>query len=251
MSNFADVFVDIFRRYYGGSTPPIPEIPVNRFPTTSDDVDEDAPDGRLVGEGYSKALFISYVDAKGVKSERRISVNKLKQTKDGKLILVAYCYEREARRSFRVDRIIEMIDLLTGEIFENQRIKEALFSHFIPLVNQTAEDRVIGMCKDEMMVLAFLARCDGHYHSEEEAIIVSFISEKCFEEDFDDAEMRRRIKDLYPDKSEYFAAIDRISQREKEKRRLAKYAVRLIEADGTITDHEHSFILEINNSMSC
>lgn len=251
MSNFADVFVDIFRRHYGTSTPPVPEIPVNRFPFTSDDVDEDAPDGRVVGEGYSKALFISYVDAKGVKSERRISVNKLRQANNGNFIVAAYCFEREALRSFRVDRIVEMVDLSTGEVFERQQIKEELFSHFIPLVNPTVEDRIIGMCKDEIMILAFLARCDGHYHSTEEEVLVSFVSDKCFEEDFNDVKIRRLIKNLCPEKKECFAAVDRISQREKEKRRLAKYAVRLIEADGIITGQEHSFVLEINNSISC
>ena len=57
---------------------------------------------------------IEYVDRFGVVSERRIAVRG-RFTRDSVLYIDAYCFEREGRRRFRVDRIERMIDCASGE----------------------------------------------------------------------------------------------------------------------------------------
>ncbi len=61
------------------------------------------------------ALHLEYVDVAGSPSERRITLRKY--CDDYGVVLVrAWCHEREAWRSFRVDRMQVLTDLSTGEV---------------------------------------------------------------------------------------------------------------------------------------
>ncbi len=65
-----------------------------------------------------KSYFILYEDAKGERSEREIFVSSIKKNKAGNKIVYAQCKSANAIRSFRLDRIIEAVDLETGEIIK-------------------------------------------------------------------------------------------------------------------------------------
>lgn len=73
---------------------------------------------RRIREGkypMSGAVDIAYTDVKGQCSERYIEAKSL-EARAGHLYLWGWCEQRQAMRSFRVDRIREMNDGETGEI---------------------------------------------------------------------------------------------------------------------------------------
>lgn len=65
------------------------------------------------------ALFLRYRDAEGAATARRITVRQVTRRADGDVLVVAYCHERRAMRSFLASRVDELIDLSTGEVAEN------------------------------------------------------------------------------------------------------------------------------------
>jgi predicted DNA-binding transcriptional regulator YafY len=56
---------------------------------------------------YGGRVQMRYVDARGRETERVVRPLRV-STRDGTLYLVAHCYRRNAQRTFRLDRIVEM-----------------------------------------------------------------------------------------------------------------------------------------------
>lgn len=118
-------------------------------------------------------LGICYVDANGVETVRRLRV-----VDAGPFYLIAYCFEREAPRQFCVERIKYVFDL-DGEITEDVGgyFAEA-FGVYVPEENlrkfpkAKPHRQVIALCKDEISILAAIARADEELHpTEVEAIL--------------------------------------------------------------------------------
>jgi len=55
-------------------------------------------------------VMIEYVDAKGQASQRRIRIEAIKRHPNKPMNLQAFCFERNARRTFKVERIKSVID---------------------------------------------------------------------------------------------------------------------------------------------
>lgn len=70
-------------------------------------------------------FLIHYEDAQGNVSEREINVRAVTD-KNGVTYLKAYCHARRAMRTFRLDRVIEVVDLGTGEVIDAHRFVGAL-----------------------------------------------------------------------------------------------------------------------------
>ncbi len=95
---------------------PAPQITLRAVGLTGDDIVEEPPKGPerkvLALEPYF--WMIEYEDAKGQITRRRITMRTIEEVGEN-LILRAYCHERQAKRSFRIDRVICLIDQ-DGEI---------------------------------------------------------------------------------------------------------------------------------------
>ena len=65
--------------------------------------------------------MISYVDAAGQESVRRISIKQIIRSYRS-VLLVAYCHERAALRHFRLDRIDNCWDCTTGEVINIEEL---------------------------------------------------------------------------------------------------------------------------------
>ena len=63
-------------------------------------------------------LKIKYVDSNGNASERRVDVQKFDRNLYGGTF-IGYCHLRMAKRTFRFDRIVEVVDLESGELVLN------------------------------------------------------------------------------------------------------------------------------------
>lgn len=107
----------------------------------------------------SWSLYISYEDASGGMSERRITCKSLERSLGGGITVGAYCHERRAPRAFRVDRIKELVDLSTGELCDPQGHIDRLLADGLPIIDR-------GMATFSKM-LVFITLCDGEGHEAE------------------------------------------------------------------------------------
>lgn len=97
----------------GRSLPPPPRKV--RLPDYEDEhFDTEAELGYAEGQSF----MIEYVDSSGRHSTRRITVWGLKTGVGGVPLLIAFCHEREAQRTFRTDRIRAIIDY-SGEVHDD------------------------------------------------------------------------------------------------------------------------------------
>jgi uncharacterized tellurite resistance protein B-like protein len=110
--------------------------------------------GATPGKIASFVVHISYLDAEGHPSERTVSCIRL-QTSGGKIThLHAHCKKRNAYRCFIIERIREVVDPLTGEVFEPVAFFGKLQRDGLPFVDETLRHLAT--------ILVFLAKCDGH-----------------------------------------------------------------------------------------
>lgn len=106
-------------------------------PGPEDEQDDGRP-GYILGE----VLVIRYVNASGRESCRRIALHAAYE-RNGVHYLRAYCFERSAPRTFRRDRIREIMDADTGEVFSSvDEILEAVADRAEPLDSREATQRV-------------------------------------------------------------------------------------------------------------
>lgn len=147
------------------SPPPfLVNVPVGGI-SEEDAVDMNLPDlgdwepGRLAGAGFG----IEYVDATGACTVRRITALKLRYNA-GMPLLLCWCHERGALRSFRLDRVRCCYDT-NGEVFETANFLRSAFAIDINRIIEVVEpEDVFG---NGLRILAALARVDGHLHPEE------------------------------------------------------------------------------------
>jgi len=78
----------------------------------------------------SNKLRITYCDSKGVETQREIKVNNVHYFNDI-CYLDAYCYLRDAPKTFRTDRILDMVNLETGEFISPKYFLEGTIEQVI------------------------------------------------------------------------------------------------------------------------
>ncbi|CTQ54170.1 hypothetical protein LP7551_02702 [Roseibium album] len=97
------------------SAAPLPAAPRAVSVGTDDEIVEVGTD---FGEAEGQSFMIEYVAASGECTSRRITVWGIQENTDGTPLLVARCHERNAQRTFQVDRIKCCIDY-DGEVHAN------------------------------------------------------------------------------------------------------------------------------------
>ncbi len=150
--------------------PPIPagsHVEVDPSADEQDERAEGAPEA--VGEPLTLSLFIRYRNAAGEQSQRRITVRHV--TGNPPTNLLAFCHERRAARSFRIDRISEIIDPETGEVIDTPALLVMLSSKGIAAIDPLARRMV--------NILVFMAGCDGRICPREWEAIDSMTASWC------------------------------------------------------------------------
>lgn len=163
-----------------------------------EDIDKDAWEGWFIGEAAdpkpSKArLQISYVDSDGKSTERIIDViefdNSLANSETG--LIMAHCEMRNARRTFRYDRIERAVDMETGEVIKNvQEYLHKSWSESPAHSVEQFEEKLQG----PLEVLLFIARADGRLVAKERAAIIEFCRAHLPDRRITDEELTKSIK---------------------------------------------------------
>lgn len=202
--------------------------------------------------------FISYQDASGAVSRRRITILEVKESAKGDRSLMAKCHERNGVRQFRIDRIAELVDLATGEVIDPPGRVLGPAANAPKPRDQKAKDYAYLMseCRDPMRVLLLIARADGRVCAQEEDIIVSFARDVASDigrpQAFDDEKIRTWLRKQTPDVELGIIALGRMGQYAPPEIFLnfAPYMTQVVSADGKADPREMAvlqiMIAEIN-----
>ncbi|MBW1730022.1 MAG: WYL domain-containing protein [Deltaproteobacteria bacterium] len=110
-----------------------------------------------------------YVDSRGNSSKRRVEIHSILSSEDGFRYIKGLCLLRNSWRNFREDRIQELVDLETGEIFEPPT---AFFDKYSLFEGSELEKLQIFL-----HILSYLARADRRFVDEEKQVIVGVIGD--------------------------------------------------------------------------
>lgn len=171
---------------------------------------------------------ITYTDAQGQISERRITIKSISESYDGDYIIQAYCHEKQAQRSFKLSRISKLVDMETGEMFSNpqQYFLDRFHDSPIGLITSCFQN-----LESEILVLTFVARSDGFLRKKEREIIIAFIIKKTgkvLDTELLDGEIRR----TYCDTSDFRSALKLIGKKSStDKQLILETATNIIATD--------------------
>lgn len=183
---------------------PVPEPEPRALPTPPvqpvEDVVEDAWEGWFIGEAAdpkpAKArLQISYVDGDEKSTERVIGVIEFDNAPDNSKtgLIMAHCEMRNARRTFRYERIERAVDMETGEVINNmQEYLRKAWSESPEHAMEQFEEQFQG----PLEILLFVARADGRLVAKERAVIIEFCRAHLPDQRITDEGLTKSIKEV-------------------------------------------------------
>lgn len=210
-------------------------------------------------------LKIKYLDGKGQTTERVVNVYKFGEATHGWFFL-AYCELREENRTFRSDRILECVDIKTGEFINNlpallieqwhnsdeyktleERIKkreereaEASF-----IENYIKEHTAL------LKILLYLVRCDGSFNMHEKAIVkevLEYVSSDDFPSDKTLEKIYKKI--AMPTYGSFQASVRKLVEEAKYTIDILDIAQRIIDTQSTVHQNEEQALSYIISKLS-
>lgn len=189
-------------------------------------------------------FMIEYRDANGDETRRRITALDIRDD-----YLRARCHERQAMRSFRLDRILSVIDK-QGVVFGT-----AEFFRLIDLPIENARpnpNRVFGA---GARILSMIAYSDGWLHPDEVDKICQYCEIMCARHNISLSSKEIRaiefiIENQYPTEivaARCLSALDRMTP--DDRKLLYRYAVQVMDADGIQHSAEWTLVEEIRQSL--
>jgi len=134
--------------------------------------DRDTWDGWFYEEAkepkeLNKYLEISYSDANGNVTKRKVRVSKFDENWHGGTIF-GHCELRKQNRTFRFDRITSCVDLETGEIIDN--VKNYIISCYKSSPEYSCE-RIWNNSYEYLKALIYVCKADGQYRKAEKILV--------------------------------------------------------------------------------
>ena len=208
-----------------------------------------SPIARLVERDHSSgfATYIEYKNSKGERSERRIVCKSITLGRGGTTI-GALCIESDAFKTFRLDRITNMVDIETGELVDPVEV-------FAQLQMCGALKTTDHALRDLASLFVFMAKCDGEYHPLEEAAIHDAIDSYCLRFGGSTAmaeDVQFGCGKLAPDGSDMIVLLDNLGKHHNGKA-LARFALdrcgKVIDADGVHPDDEFTWAMDLQGRL--
>lgn len=203
-----------------------------------------------------RCLIIEYVNLKNERTQRVITCRQYAVRGD-KTYVQAFCHHRKTLRSFRIDRIIDVFDPVTGESLSPV---QAFFAQFSP--DRIAKSGLtwglsVGRYADLIALingLIFIARCDREYHPSEmvslEQAITGFWIRMEIQGDADFYDILRYSEKLAPDGETFWLAMARFREEPALASIFRRYAHLLIQADGFVRPEEAYWAIEIDDFLN-
>lgn len=163
----------------------------------------------------------------------------------------AICHAAKGYRQFRCDRIEGVFDAQTGE-----QLGDGQYFDRFSLDSYRERPPTWGLTPGRKMrlvaglnALAFMARCDGHWHSLEGEVIERFIVSLWLRQEWpgdpDVAEILQHTERLAPDADVFFKALKLYAESDGLSTLLRRSMAELIAADGRICPAEMDWATEV------
>lgn len=236
--------------------------PLPQMPPTSENEDHPGLLGEPLGYAEGQTFMIEYKDSRGETSRRLITVWGVVPGAGGVPTLMAKCHIRKTTRQFRVDRIVEVIDL-HGEVHEdvNGFLQDTI--GISPAYTQKASAKrgnewagMLECARPYAQVLAALSDVDGFMHKDEIEIAAAFCADVCgraglMAAEAEEMAFRRYLKNMRPDRDMVVRAVDRIAERdERVIISFLRCAKDVVEADGKRHPLEVAFLDELAMALT-
>jgi uncharacterized tellurite resistance protein B-like protein len=217
---------------------------------------------------------IEYTDSGGRETTRRITVQDLRQTADGRMYLHCFCHECREHRTFRFDRIRSIIDLdgvvhEPGNFFRDElnmavspiRPAGSISRDKRPPATRSAYSDRPGtaqrrVAQDGALLLAALARSDGIMHPAEIEVIVDYMAERAIREGIgtdqkDRLALASYLKRQRPSGESLEECLTRLGRGPTEEQRLLlRSAIALAEADGQRDTEEVTMLFNLQRRLT-
>lgn len=199
-------------------------------------------------EAVPSIVFVVYENAAGEGSRRAVTLAQV-WVDGGVVYFRGYCHLADAVRSFRADRVQELVCLATGEVTD--RPVEWLQAHALmgAADDRLATQRAIRQCKDELILLALVGHSDGRLDPSEVEVAIDHVMMAC-DDDIDRDLAASVLRKLRPYPDNLADVIGRLSRNESRWPILARSMRRLILADGEIHANEQVAWAEVQDLFS-
>lgn len=250
-------FLESFRRLNGNGAgfdgqspdsqyvqyPPEESIPsVNLFaPVFSGE-----PDG-VIATALSAAVGFVYWDEDGQKADRIITIRRL-FSKQGDILIDAFCHDIEAPRLIAFSRGIRMYNLQTMKTYENPR--DFLLHQVTGRADDTAPASgfaiALSVVRYELTALVYVAKSDFNRSDEENRLMLSYISQRCPTIDFDETEMLDYIAMLVPDEQSFSEALEIVAKQPQDiVLQFTRTFLQMMLSDGILHENERELLAEL------
>jgi tellurite resistance protein len=207
-------------------------------------------------------FHITYRDEKGGTSLRIVKAKSF-SIRQGVSYLDAYCELRSAHRCFRIDKIKEVTDLRSGEVFDDPAF---LFKPFVDLCeadNKEMKERrewvtisaIIHVIGNELRVLIAVAEADGKFGLKERKLLLKYAAERSMDLNIQMGEVERSILNRWmqlqrPDETIVRECIHRMASRNTISfEELWEVAEIIASIDGEVTEDERDMLIRVRTAI--
>jgi len=187
-------------------------------------------------EPFSMAMDIEYRKSINETVLRRIKLIKVIEKNDD-VNISCWCFLRESYRTFKLSKIVSVIDIGSGEVFDDAR------TYFVEcgILNPMSDEaKAVRQCFNELIVLSFLGACDGAFLPCEQEAILHHVLER-YDAPLNEDDIRRRLGQIMPDERAFRRAVRSLEADDTARRALVRSIRRVIDADGHA--HENEIII--------
>lgn len=200
-------------------------------------------------EEVAPAIFhLSYENAAGEYSERVVTVRRVERRGD-QAMLHCFCHLRNAPRAFTTDRISEVFDAMTGEVFSEAG--QYFTQHPLFTNPRQPEQEALKICRDEINILTVVGAADGLFDPDEQDRVLMHVFDRCDHLTLDEAEVRHLLARIAPDQSSFSSSLTQMQRFKRGgSRALMRTLRKLVDADGILAPEEVAFVHEIEARLT-
>lgn len=219
-----------------------------------------------------QTFVICYVNGRGVRSLRRITLLALKRTSEERILLHARCAETRDEMRFRADRIVYCMDV-SGQVHEPPTVFLAEVFDLGPADVVLLESDIVGrppalpqqdpacgvlrqQLRHDLILLTAMAESDGHISLTESDAILSYIRHRAevLGIDLDDVRQQKMqgfVRRFRPTPHQISESIDEISSRpSKAQMEIMTVCAEVMLADGEVHAAEVQLLEQIRSQLS-
>lgn len=215
----------------------------------------------VLASGISVGVEIEYTSLSGNHQDRNVIIRRVIKS-GNELFLDAFCQEIKAPRLIKVSAISRIVDKKSNETFSDAELfledilgidlgyrpttlSPTTAGKALPSGMAGEMKTAIDRTRNELTALLFVSGMDGVRDQKELNQIADYVHRRCPDLTFDNDELFRYLRLIYPDSESFYYSLERILGQDGWIVKLfLEHLMKLIAADGVIHDKEKLFLAE-------